>query len=207
VEQELEWDPRLDAREIGVAVKDGIVTLSGHVRSFAERWAAQDAAETVSGVKALANEIEVRLPSDSQRSDTEIAESALDALRLNMSVPIADIRLAIHDGWVTLSGQVGFWFQKQAAEGTVRNIRGIKGIENDIHVKAPVTTADLKTRIEQAFRRHAQIDADRIRVQVSSGIVTLEGEVDSWRERDQAENAVRAAPGVTGVEDRLVIRA
>ncbi len=206
VEQELEWDPRLDAREIGVAVKDGVVTLSGHVSSYPERWAAQDAAQSVGGVKALANEIEVKLPEGGKRSDTELAEAALSALRLNMSVPVADIILTVHDGWLTLTGQVGFWYQKQAAEATVRNIQGVKGIENEITVKAPVSTWDVKSRIEQAFRRHAQIDADKIRLQITGGAVTIEGEVDSWRERDQAESAVWAAPGVTTVHDRLVVR-
>jgi len=206
IEEELEWDARVDARDIGVAVKEGIVTLSGHASSYAERWAAQDAARSVDGVKALANEIEVRLPTGGRRSDTEIAESAMTALRLNISVPIADVKVMVREGWVTLSGQVAFWYQKQAAETTVRNIQGVKGIANEIGVKAPVSTSDIKTRIEEAFRRHAQIDADKIRVQVASGTVTLEGEVESWRERDEAETAVWAAPGVTSVQDRLVVR-
>ncbi len=206
VEQELEWDPRLDAREIGVAVKDGVVTLSGHVTSYPERWAAQDAAQSVGGVKALANEIEVKLPDGGARSDSELAEAALSALRLNMSVPVTDIKLSVQDGWLTLTGQVAFWYQKQAAEATVRNIQAVKGIANEITVKAPISTWDVKSRIEQAFRRHAQIDADKIRVQIAGGVVTLEGEVDSWRERDQAESAIWAAPGVTTVHDHLVVR-
>jgi osmotically-inducible protein OsmY len=206
VEQELEWDPRLDEPDIGVAVKRGIVTLSGQVRSYAERWAAQDAAQSVGGVKALANEIEVQLPTEGERSDTEIAEAALTALRLNMSVPVVDIKLAVHDGWLTLTGQVAFWYQKQAAETTVRNIQGIKGIANEISVNALVSTSDIKSRIEEAFRRHAQIDADKIRLQVAGGTVILEGEVESWWERDHAESAVWAAPGVTSVQDRLVVR-
>jgi len=206
VEQELDWDPRFDARDIGVAVKQGIVTLSGHVRSYAERWAAQNAAQTVVGVKAVANEIHVKLPADSQRSDTEVAEAALAALRLNMSVPVADIKLVVHDGWVTLSGQVSFWYQKQAADTTIRHLLGVRGIANDITVKAPVATADVKSRIENAFRRHAQIDADKIKIEVIGGEVTLKGEVQSWLERDEAESAVWAAPGVTSVHDNLVVR-
>lgn len=206
IEEELEWDARVDARDIGVAVKDGIVTLSGHVSSYAERWAAQDAAQSVGGVKALANEIDVKLLTGGECSDTEVAEAALTALGLNSSVPGADIKLTVHDGWLTLTGEVGFWYQRQAAETTVRNILGVKGIANEITVKAPVSTSDVKTRIEQAFRRHAQIDADRIRVQVTGGTVTLEGEVESWQERDQVETAVWAAPGVTSVQDRLVVR-
>jgi osmotically-inducible protein OsmY len=206
VEQELDWDPRFDARDVGVAVKQGIVTLSGHVRSYAERWAAQNAAQTVAGVKAVANEIQVKLPTDSERSDTEIAEAALAALQLNMSVPVADIKLAVHDGWVTLSGQVNLWYQKQVADTTIRHLAGVRGIANDITVKAQVATADVKSRIENAFRRHAQIDADKIQIEVTGGEVTLKGEVHSWLARDEAQSAVWAAPGVTSVRDNLVVR-
>jgi osmotically-inducible protein OsmY len=206
IEQELEEDPRVDAREIGVAAKEGIVTLSGHVGSYAERWAAQDAVRSIDGVRALANEIEVKLPLGGERSDTEIAESAMTALRLNISVPTADIKLMVREGWITLTGQVAFWYQKQVTETTLRHLQGVKGISNEIKVKQQVSKPDIKTRIEQAFRRHAQIDADKIRVQVSDGTVTLEGEVESWRERDDAENAVWAAPGVLGVKDWLVVR-
>ena len=177
VEQELDWDPRFDARDIGVAVKDGIVTLSGHLHSYLERWAAQDTAQSVGGVKALANEIEVKLPTGSERSDTEIAEAALTALHLNTSAPAVNISLAVHDGWLTLSGEVAFWHQKQAAEASVRNIQGVKDIANEITVKAPASTSDVKLPIEQSFRPHAQIDADKMRVQVAGGPVTLEGEV------------------------------
>jgi len=155
---------------------------------------------------AVANEIDVKLPSAFARSDTEIAEAALTALRLNVSVPVSDIKLTVREGWVSLTGQVAFWFQKQAAETTVRNIPGVKGIANAVTVKAPVSLADLKTRIEAAFRRHALIDAEKIRVQVAGGTVTLEGEVESWPERYQAESAVWAAPGVTSVQDRIIVR-
>ena len=206
VEEELDWDPRFDARDVGVAVKVGVVTLSGHVSSYAERWAAQDATQSVAGVKAVANEIQVKLPSDSERSDTEVAEAALTALQLNQTVPVADIRLAVHDGWVTLSGLVSSWYQKQAAEATVRHLLGVRGIADDIAIKTPVTTVDVKSRIESAFRRHAQLDADKISVQVSGGSVTLEGEVRSWLEREDAENAVWAAAGVTSVQDHLKVR-
>jgi osmotically-inducible protein OsmY len=206
VEKELEWDPRFDARDIGVAVKGGVVTLSGHVRSFAERWSAQNAAQSVGGVKAIANEIDVKLPATGQRSDTELAEMALNALRMNISVPAADIKLAVNEGWVTLSGQVGFWYQKQEAETTLRHIQGVKGISNDIRLRPSVSATDVKNHIEDAFRRHAQLDADKIRVKVADGIVTLEGEVQSWRERNDAEVAVWAAPGVTTVQDKLTIR-
>ena len=139
-------------------------------------------------------------------SDTETAKAVLTALQLNASVPVNTIHLVVQDGWVTLKGEVAFWFQKQAAESTVRHVHGVRGIANDIALKAPVFTSDVKARIEQAFRRHAQLDADKIRVHVSGGTVTLEGEVQSWPERNEAEAAVWAAPGVTSVQDRLAIR-
>ena len=176
VERELDLDPRLDARDIGVAVKDDIVTLTGHVHSYIERWAAQDAAQSVGGVKVLANEIEVKLPSDSERSDTEIAEAALTALQHDTSVPMMDISLTVHDGWLALNGEVEFWHQKQAAEKAVRNILGVKAIANGITVNAPVSTSNAKSLSEQPFLPHVQIDADKIRVQVAGGPVTLEGE-------------------------------
>jgi osmotically-inducible protein OsmY len=206
VEEELEWDPRFDARDVGVAVKGGVVTLSGHVRSFAERWAAQDAAQLVGGVKAIANEIEVKLPASDYRSDTELAQAALNALALNSSVPAGDIKVLVQDGWVTATGQVCFWFQKQAVETTLRQLRGIVGFSNEIQLKPKASALDVKGRIEDAFRRHAQLDADKIRVKVADGAVTLEGEVQSWRERNEAEVAAWAAPGVFAIQDKLTIR-
>jgi osmotically-inducible protein OsmY len=208
VEEELEWDPRFDSRDIGVAVKGGVVTLSGQVRSFAERVAAQEAAQLVGGVKAIANDIEVQLVASNHRSDTDIATAALNALRLNGSVTIEDIKLTVQAGWVTLTGQVPFWYQKQEAATTLRTLQGIKGISNEliIKIKPTVSTVDIKSRIEGAFRRHAQLDADKIRVKVADGNVTLEGEVQSWRERNDAEFAVWAAPGVKTVQDKLIVQ-
>jgi len=206
VEAELEWDPRFDARDVGVAVKSGVVTLSGHVRSFAERWAAQDAAQLVSGVKAIANEIEVKLPASAQRSDTELAQVALEALALNASVPVNDIKVTVQSGWVTASGQVSFWYQKQAVETTLRQLRGVIGFSNNIQLKPTASALDVKSGIEETFRRHAQLDANKIRVKVTEGTVILEGEVTSWRERNEAEVAAWAAPGVESIQDKLTIR-
>jgi osmotically-inducible protein OsmY len=207
VEMELEWDPRFDARDIGVAVKGGVVTLSGEVRSYAERWAAQNAVQSVAGIKAVANEIEVVLVDSNHRSDADLAAAALNALDSHVAIPMADIKLTVSKGWITLSGHVPFWYQKQEAESTLRNLRGVTGIANDIVIKPAVSAVDVKTRIEDAFRRHAKLDADKIRVQVIGGTVTLEGEVKSWQERNDAEFAVWAAPGVTTVKDKLAIRA
>lgn len=209
VEAELDWNPSFDSRKIGVAVKDGVVTLSGHVTAYPDRWAAQKAAQGVDGVKALANEIEVNLPLDAKRSDTDIAASALTALKSNVSVPMDDVQLAVTDGWITLSGKVKWWYQKNAAEFAVRYLRGVRGVTNRIDLKVQATKAsatDVRTKIESAFQRHAHRDAQKIRVLVSEGTVTLEGEVPTWQEREDAEDAAWAAPGVIKVEDRLVIR-
>jgi osmotically-inducible protein OsmY len=206
VEAQLDWDPRFDSQGIGVAVKDGVVALSGHVGSYADRWAAQDAAQSVSGVKALANELSVDLASDAERTDPQIADAALKAINADVFIPVTGIKVVAHDGWVTLSGQVDFWFQREAAERAVTHLRGVKGLANDIALKPRATATDVKTKIEDAFRRHASLDARNIRVQTAAGTVTLEGEVDSWHERQHAEAAAWAAPGVSMVKDLLTIR-
>lgn len=207
VEKELAWDPRFDARDIGVAAKGGVVTLSGQVRNYAERWAAQDAAKCVRGVKAIANEIVVELSGNEQRSDTELAAVALSALHTNVALPTADIRLTVNNGWITLSGHVPFWHQKREAEDDLRTLRGVTGITNNLVINPVVSPSDVKICIEDAFRRHAQLDANNIRVQVAGSAVTLEGEVKNWQEREDAEFAAWAAPGVTSVNDQLTIRA
>jgi len=179
VEAQLDWDPRFDSTGIGVAVKNGVIALSGHVASYADRWAAQDAAQSVAGVKAIANELVVTLGSDAQRSDPDLAEAVLQALEANVSIPSAGIKVVVHDGWVTLSGQVSFWYQREAAERTVTHLRGVKGLANDITIKPQASVADIKAKIEDAFRRHASVDAKNIRVLTADGTVTLEGEVSS----------------------------
>lgn len=210
VEAELEWDPSFDSRNIGVAAKNGVVTLSGHVRSYADRWAAQNAAQRVTGVKAIANEIEVRLPGDAQRSDTDIAQDAVLALSVNVAVPVDDVKVVVRDGWLSLFGEVEFWYQKTAAEAAVRYLRGVKGISSSIKLKPTakpaISAADIKVKIESAFQRHAHRDALGIRIDVKNGTVTLEGSVPTWQERHDAEVAAWSAPGVFMVEDRLVIQ-
>jgi osmotically-inducible protein OsmY len=206
VEAQLDWDPRFDSQGIGVAVKDGVVALSGHVASYANRWAAQDAAQSVAGVKAIANELAVDLASDTQRTDPEIAEAALKALNADVFIPASGVKVAVHDGWVTISGQVDFWFQKEAAEKAITHLRGVKGLANDISIRRRAMASDVKAKIEDAFRRHASVDAQNIRVQTAGGTVTLEGEVNSWQERKHAETAAWAAPGVSMVNDHLSVR-
>lgn len=209
IEAELEWDPSFDARRIGVAVKDGIVTLSGHVNAYVDRWSAQKAAQRIAGVRAIANEIQVSLSFDDKRSDTDIAEAALIALKANANVPADDIKVSVKDGWLTLDGEVSWYYQKHLAETAVSHLRGVQGVTNDLII-APgavrTSASDIKRKIQDAFQRHAHRDSNRIQVSVTDGTVTLDGEVPSWREREDAEAAAWAAPGISRVEDRLIIR-
>jgi osmotically-inducible protein OsmY len=209
VEAELDWDPSFDSRQVGVAVKNGIVTLSGHVNAFPDRWAAQKAAQSVADVKAIANEIEVKLPFDVKRSDTEIAEAALNVIKSNQSIPAANLKLTVRDGWLTVQGEVNWRYQSNAVDTAVRGVHGVKGVENLIVIKplgVNASAASVKMKIEGAFQRHAHRDAKKIRVTVENGVVTLEGEVPSWQEREDAETAAWAAPGISQVDDRLIVR-
>ena len=209
VEAELDWDPSFDSRQVGVAVKEGIVTLTGHVNAFPDRWAAQKAAHRVADVKAIANEIEVKLPFDLKRSDTEIDEAALNSIRSNQSIPAGKLTLTVRDGWLAVQGQVNWQYQSNAVDVAVRGVQGVKGFENLIVIEPlQVNTSPeaIKTKIEGAFQRHAHRDARKIRVTVENGVVTLEGEVPSWQEREDARSAAWAAPGISNVEDRLVVR-
>lgn len=206
VEAELDWDARVDSRQIGVAVKDGIVTLTGHVSSYAQRRAAEEAAQSVQGVKALANEITIDLTFDAKRTDAEVAQAALDALAANVSVPANAIKLSVNAGWITLEGQVPTWYQKNAAEQALIHMRGVQGISNHIAVQSPISVRDVQRKITAALHRRAQVDATKISVIASGDTVTLDGEVDSWEERSAAESAAWQAPGVSKVVDNLVVR-
>jgi len=203
---ELDWDPRFDSRNIGVAVKNGVVALSGHVGSYAERRAAEEAAQSVAGVTALANDIVIELAFQAGRTDAEIAEAAVAALKENISVPVKDIKLVIRDGWAILSGEVAMWYQKSAAQTALAYLRGLKGITNNITIRASASAADIKGKIQDAIRRRAQTDSQNIEVTALNGAVTLEGHVSSWAERQQAEMAAWQAPGVSKVTDNLSVR-
>lgn len=205
VQAELDWDPRIDDRGIVVAVKDGVVTLAGYVSSYADKWSAEKAAKGVAGVRAIANDIEVKLGTASQRPDKDIAEAAANALRSNVSVPASDIKVIVNDGWITLEGNVTFWYQKSTAENAVRSLWGVKGISNNIELKPQVRAGDVKSKIQQAFHRHATLDANKVNIAVAGGEITLTGEVSSWYERDEAERAAWAAPGVTRVQNTLSV--
>jgi len=206
VEAELDWDARVDSRQIGVAVKDGVVSLTGQVGSYLERRAAEQAAQSVEGVKAVANDIVIELPFAAKRSDTQIAAAAVSALQSNISVPSDRIKIYVRDGWISLEGEVSSWYQKNAAEAALTALHGVKGLTNNVVIRAQTSASDIQGKIGEAFRRRAQLDATKVQVQVIDGIVTLEGEVSSWQERNQAEIAAWQAPGVSKVIDKLTVR-
>ena len=207
VESELNFEPSINAAEIGVAAKDGIITLSGSVPSYWEKMAAERAAARVSGVKAVVNEVEVHLPGSSERTDEDIARAALNALQWNVLIPLDRVTVKVSKGWVTLEGMVDWQFQKTAAEKAVRKLIGVKGVIDLIELKPSVSKGEVKAAIEGALKRLAEIDANKIKVETEDGKVVLSGTVRSWFEREEAERAAWAAPGVRTVEDRIAVAA
>jgi osmotically-inducible protein OsmY len=203
---ELEWDARLQPNEIGVAVKDGIVTLTGWADSLIKKWAAEEAALRVRGVKGVANEIELRLPIDAERLDADIAAAALRALKWDAAIPEDKVTVTVSRGWVTLEGEVDFLYQRVDAEWAVRRLMGVRGVTNLLSVKPGVSLPDLRQKIREALVRSATIDAQRITVDVQGSKVVLSGTVRSWAERAQAERVAHSAPGVTTVENRIVVQ-
>ena len=203
--EELEYDPSVDAAEIGVIAKDGIVTLTGKVKTYAEKSSAARAAERVSGVKGVADEVEVQLPDIFHRTDEDIARAAVNALEWDVMVPAERIKVMVERGYVTLEGTVDYKYQEIASVAAIRNLAGVKGITDLIKVKAVATPSGVKGRIEHALRRAAELDAKNIKVDVNDSKVTLHGTVHSWAERSEVERAAWSAPGVTQVEDDLTV--
>src|SRR3979490_1523911 len=205
VEQELQWDPDLDATDIAVSVKDGVVTLTGFVRSYTDKYEAEAAAKRVAGVAGVANDIEVRMPSVDERPDPEIARDAVAAIKNQLPISSEHIKVIVKDGWVTLEGRVEWQYQRNTAETAVRRIKGVKGVSNLIQLKPRAQSSEIKRKIQDAFKRSAEVDANHITVEANGGKVVLKGTVRSWVEREEAERAAWAAPGVTKVEDRIVV--
>jgi osmotically-inducible protein OsmY len=203
---ELEYEPSVNATHIGVAVDKGVVSLSGHVGSYAEKLAAVTAIRRIRGVLAIADEIEVRYPSDKKTADDEIAKRAVDILRWDTLVPSDAIQVTVRDGWVTLTGSVDWYYQKINAEQDIRKLSGVHGLIDRIEIRPRVQAQDVKRKIEEALKRHAEIEADAIRVIVQENDrVRLEGKVDNWDARKAAEAAAWSAPGVKSVDDHLTI--
>jgi osmotically-inducible protein OsmY len=205
VMDELRWEPAVNAADIGVSVKSGVITLTGHVPSYAEKYEAEKAAKRVYGVQAVANELEVKLAGSNQRTDEDIAQSALAALRNHLFVPPDKIKLTVSKGWIKLEGQANWQYEKSAAESAVRYLPGVQGVTNLITVKPRVSPSEVKNKIEEALKRSAETDARRINVEVQDGKIILRGTVRSWAEEEEAERAAWAAPGVRAVESHISI--
>src|SRR3981081_226834 len=200
---ELKWDAQVQPNEIGVSVKEGVVTLTGWVDSYLKKWSAEDAAHKVAGVKAVANDIEIKLATE--RTDPDIAEAAVHALEWDAFVPSGKVQVTVSKGWVTLTGEVEWQYQKQDAERVVRRLAGVKGVTNLITVKPRVTPSELKKKIEDALVRNAEIDANKITVEVQGSKAILKGTVRAWVEKEEAERVAWSAPGITSVENRITV--
>lgn len=205
VEDELKWEPRVHEAHIGVTVRGGVVTLTGHVPSYAEKHSAEQAAKRVSGVRAVANELDVKLAGRSKRTDEDLAAACVHSLRSHYTVPDENIKVVVDAGLVTLDGEVEWQYEKEAAEHAVRYLTGVKGVTNNITLKPRVSPSDVKSKIEDALKRSAEMDASRITVEVSGSKVILGGNVRSWSEEEEARRAAWSAPGVVSVEDNITV--
>ncbi len=205
VEDELRWDPDIDATDIAVAVHNGVVALTGFVRSYSQRTQAERDAKRVAGVVGVANDIEVRLPVIDQRPDPDIVRDAVSALKSELPYSSENIQVIAKDGKITLEGAVEWNYARERAESAVKRIRGVKGVTNSITLKPKVAPHEIRRKIEDAFRRSAEIDASRVTVEANGSEVILRGTVKSWAEREEAERVAWAAPGVTKVDNRVTI--
>jgi osmotically-inducible protein OsmY len=205
ITHELQWEPSVTETHIGVTVKNGIVTLSGHVPTWGEKYGSEKAVKRVAGVKAVANELDVKIASDRTRTDEDIAIACVNALRESSTVPDDAVKVMVSGGWVTLEGTVEWMYQREAAEKATCNIIGVRGLTNDILLTPRATSGNVKEEIEAAFKRSAEVDAKHIVVEARDGKVKLFGQVRSWSEKREAQHAAWAAPGVTSVENNLVV--
>lgn len=203
---ELEWDPSINAAQVGVAVKDGVVTLTGHLDTFAEKYAIERAAQRVQGVKAIAVEVDVKLDPGHRRSDSDIAAAAESALKWHALVPADRVQVKVEKGWITLKGEVEWDYQRQSTEKAVRALTGVVGVSNAMTLKTATTPSNVASRIRDALARHAEHEAKHIEVMVSGPVVTLRGDVDSWSERSAAYGAAWSAPGVLSVVNEIKVR-
>ena len=203
LQRQIEWEPEITSRDISVAVHDHVVNLTGFVHSYMEKLAAEKAAKRVYGVKGVANDIEVKI--GIEKSDPEIARDVVETLQRSHSVPDRQIKATVKNGQIVLEGAVDWNYQRQAAETSVRDLVGVKGVSNCIEVKGRVTPQDVRTKIEEALRRSAEVDARRVFVSTHDGIVELSGNVRSWAEKEEAATAAWAAPGVTRVENNILV--
>ena len=203
---ELDWEPSVNAAHVGVAAADGVVTLTGHLNTYAEKYAIERAVQRVQGVKAIAVELDVKLEPGHKRSDSEIAAAVESGLRWHALVPADRIQAKVEKGWVTLKGEVDWEYQRQSADRAVRNLTGVVGVSNAIALKPKVAPANVVNRIRDALARHAQEEAKNIEVMASGSTVTLRGRVDSWAERNAAFGAAWSAPGVTSVVNEIKVQ-
>jgi osmotically-inducible protein OsmY len=202
---QLKWEPGLTAGEIGVSVHDGVATLTGHVTSYTQKTSVEKAAKRVAGVKGIANDLVIKLPSSKERDDTDIADAAVHALKWHTSVPEDRVRVTVRSGWINLEGEVDWFYQKDAAERAVRDLTGVKGVSNLITLKPHATVAEVREKIEAAFKRSAAIDARGVSVEIIGRRAILRGTVTSWNEHEEAEWAAWSAPGIDYVDNRLVV--
>ena len=207
VQEELEWEPSVDAAHIGVAANAGVVTLTGTVPHFSQKSKAENIAKSVSGVKAIANDIEVHLAGSGQHNDTDIATAALTAIKWHYSIPIDKVKVSVRNGWITLEGNLDWQYQRDSAESAVCNLLGVKGVTNSITLVAKPQSKDVRSRIETAYKRSAEVDAANVSVDVHDSTIVLKGNVSSWSERSEAERVAWAAPGAATVDNRITVGA
>jgi osmotically-inducible protein OsmY len=205
VRNELKWEPSVNAADIGVTVKDGAVTLSGYVDSFGEKRAAESSAARLNNVRAIADEIQVRLPVSERHEDADIAREAANVLAWNTFVPRDSVKVIVEDAWVRLTGKVGMWYQKWTAETAIHNIAGIRGITNEIEILPRVLASDVCADIESAIERNARLDSGKIHVEAKGNRVVLGGTVRSWMEREEAQKAAYSSPGVAIVDNNITV--